>query len=228
MVVCCARLSALVTLTRTAVVTASLLVATGCVPSADRPMPPSARTGQSVDRSTPSAPSSSPVETTADPTAQSEAPPSNADRCHTSELALDIVGSFQAMNQPRLEFQFTNRSGRTCQLYGWPGIQMLDAQGHHLPTAADRVTGIYVSYGQERPILVHLPPGGHAYFGVGWVNEVAPPPCENPADLLVTPPDEANPLRVAASSASGTMGDVCGGGAVAVLPVQPATTFIRR
>ena len=141
--------------------------------------------------------------------------------CAATDLTLRLVGIVQAMNQPRAELEFTNRGTGPCQMNGWPVVQMLDAQGAALPTSMHRATGVYVG-SEEHPLVVVLQPGGHAFFGIGWVNSAAPARCEYPAKFRVAPPGDGAALDVNVAIAGTNFPEVCGGGALSVLPVQPA------
>jgi len=122
--------------------------------------------------------------------------PSSTAWCQSQELSLSLYGEAQAMNQPRAELEFTNRGSRACQMYGWPTVQMLDRGDMALPTRAKDASATYVPGTQETPVVVALAPGGHAYFGVGWENDVAPGPCERPASLRITPPGQRASMTV--------------------------------
>ena len=90
----------------------------------------------------------------------------------------------------------TNRSTRPCRLYGYGGLQLLDAAGSPLPTRQIRVP-------QPRPQLIRLAPGVSALSTLYWVSLPMDKPCVHAAALLVTPPDETGPIR------TGVLGPVC-------------------
>ena len=161
--------------------------------------------------------------------AGSDQPPPAAVRCHTAALSAQIVFSGSAMNQGRVEIELTNVGQQPCQMYGWPGVQMTDAQGRALPTKNSPTTGLYVEQGPEPPVLVTLAAGGSAYFGIGPLSAAVSPDantCEHPSQLLITPPDETTSLRMPTNSSRGGFASACGGGRLDVLPVQPITPFI--
>jgi hypothetical protein len=145
--------------------------------------------------------------------------------CESANLRVGLMGVAQAMNQPRAEFELTN-TGAACQMNGWPDVQMLDAGGGSLPTKLTQATSVYVGT-QERPEIVVLQPGGRAFFGVGWVNSVAPGPCERPSKFRITPPGANGSHDVDVVFGNGIPAEVCEGGALSVLPVQPIAPEIN-
>ncbi len=61
---------------------------------------------------------------------------------------------------------FENVSNATCTLYGYPGLQMLNASGLPIPTDVIRATSVTVPYVPEK--LVTLAPGARADFSMGF------------------------------------------------------------
>ncbi len=118
------------------------------------------------------------------------------DRCHTADLAARLRALDSAAGQRYVAVVLTNRSTRTCVVYGYGGVQLLDAARRPLPTnqVRDRLVP---------PRLVRLGPGASAYSRLHWGvvptgTESQTGPCEpTPAHLLVTPPDETQPITVA-------------------------------
>jgi len=94
------------------------------------------------------------------------------------------------MGHTGLNLALTNRSARACRLYGYGGLQLLDAAGRWLPTEQGRVS-------QPATRLITLAPGASAYSGLYWAVSPEAPPCEQSAFLLVTPPDETESIRTA-------------------------------
>ncbi len=103
----------------------------------------------------------------------------------------------------------TNRSAHPCRLYGYGGVQLLDGAGSWLPTQQVRVP-------QPAPRLITLKPGAHAYSWLDWIFSPEGPPCEQPAFLLVTPPDETEPIKTTFAQR------VCEGGRIWQRSYQPA------
>jgi hypothetical protein len=79
---------------------------------------------------------------------------------------------------------FTNKSARTCWLYGFPGLIMIDAKGDVLRTRTRR-NGV-------RPHRITLRPGASARVATHWT--VVPTGretrCPASARLIILPPDE--------------------------------------
>ena len=126
-----------------------------------------------------------------------------------------------------------NKSSLACALYGYAGIQLLDARGHALPTQVSWSTETY--FGRApRPAIVELPPGtaaitpdrpipGHAYIPIIWGDR--PAQCVKPAQFKVTPPGAATSLVISAfPPGSGGSGGVviCSGGSVTINPARAA------
>ncbi len=146
-------------------------------------------------------------------------------RCHTNDLIGHLVDPTPGQTGALLVL--TNVSGHRCQMYGYPGMRLIDAAGDGLPTTVLRD-------GTQRPVLFVVEPGGGAWAKLTWSATVpsaspsAEPsatlsprpggvgaPCEPPAEgLLVTPPDETTqlPIRVQLR--------VCPDGRITTGPVQ--------
>ncbi|MFF1721226.1 DUF4232 domain-containing protein [Streptomyces sviceus] len=119
------------------------------------------------------------------------APPSPAagTRCHTSELSASVGRNDPGAGQENFPVVLTNESSRTCTLHGYPGTAFVDASGKQLGPDPERsATG---------PETVKLAPGQSAWAGLSFANpEVSGAGTATPAALLVTPPDEEDPLKV--------------------------------
>jgi hypothetical protein len=111
-------------------------------------------------------------------------------RCHTSELGASVGRNNPGAGQENFPVVLTNRSSRTCTLHGYPGTAFVDASGKQLGPDPKRS-----SAGSE---TVSLAPGQSAWAGLSFANpEVSGAGTATPAALLVTPPDEEDPLKVA-------------------------------
>jgi len=113
------------------------------------------------------------------------------------------------MGHTGLNIALTNRSTRSCRLYGYGGVQLLDAAGHWLPTEQLRKSS-------PAPRLIMLAPGSSAYSGLYWAFTPEAAPCVQSTFLLVTPPDETEPIRVAFAQ------QVCAHGSIEQTSYQPA------
>jgi hypothetical protein len=117
--------------------------------------------------------------------------PSGPSRCHTADLAVEVGQSDSGTGHTGLNLALVNRSTHPCRIYGYGGVQLLDAAGAALPTQQVR--------GRPAPQPITLRPGGHAYSVLTWVHSPEAPPCSSSAFLLVTPPDETKSIQVAFS-----------------------------
>jgi hypothetical protein len=137
-------------------------------------------------------------------------PPPGTPRCHTADLALKVGQDDSATGHTGLNLALVNRSTHRCRIYGYGGVQLLDATGAALPTRQER-TG-------QRPELVTLRPGHRAYSALTWISSPEAPPCSNAAFLQVIPPDETEPIRARFAHS------VCGNGVLNQGPYQPNPT----
>jgi|GEM_PF-1517869 len=131
-------------------------------------------------------------------------------RCHTADLALEVGQDDSGMGHTGLNLALVNRSAHRCRIYGYGGVQLLDATGAALPTRQER--------SGQRPELVTLRPGGRAYSALYWIFSPEAPPCSNATFLQVIPPDETEPIRARFAYS------VCGNGALSQRPYQPNPT----
>jgi hypothetical protein len=157
-----------------------------------------------TDATTTTPPDSAPTTATATPSAapsDSAAPPvaesatrsaaakAGGSRCHTSELRASVGRNDPGAGQENFPIVLTNASGRTCTVRGYPGAAFLDAAGKQLgpdPVRSPRT-----------PVTVTLAPGRSAWAGLSFSNpEISGARAATPASLLVTPPDERDPLKV--------------------------------
>lgn len=129
-----------------------------------------------------------------------------AGRCHTSMLGGSMGRVEPGAGQRYAELILTNTSGTACRLYGYGGLQLVDAAGNPLPTELTRSPN-------PGPALIELSPGEAASATLHWTavpheGEPTDGPCQpTPAAAQITPPDETDWLAV-----SWTGGPVCGGG----------------
>ena len=113
---------------------------------------------------------------------------------------MEVGQSDSGTGHTGLNLALVNRSTHPCRIYGYGGVQLLDAAGAALPTQQVR--------GRPAPQPIMLRPGGRAYSSLIWVFSPEAPPCSGSAFLLVTPPDETKSIRVAFSHT------VCGNGRI--------------
>ncbi|OIK00333.1 hypothetical protein BIV25_07550 [Streptomyces sp. MUSC 14] len=113
----------------------------------------------------------------------------SSDRCHTSQLRASVGGNDPGAGQENFPVVFTNTSGRTCTLHGFPGAAFVSASGGQLGPDPKRESG--------SPATVTLRRGQSAWAGLSFSNPgVSGATTATPAALVVTPPDERDSLRV--------------------------------
>ncbi|MEU5079753.1 MULTISPECIES: DUF4232 domain-containing protein [Streptomyces] len=123
-------------------------------------------------------------------TTAAPATPAGGSRCHTSELRASVGRNDPGAGQENFPVVLTNTSGRTCTLRGYPGAAFVNASGGQLGADPRRTPGT--------PVTVTVRPGQSAWAGLTFSNpEVSGARSAAPAALLVTPPDERDPLRAA-------------------------------
>ncbi|GAA3996432.1 DUF4232 domain-containing protein [Streptomyces marokkonensis] len=110
-------------------------------------------------------------------------------RCHTSELRAAVGRVDPGAGQRNFPIVLTNTSDRTCTLYGYPGAAFVDASGAQLGPDPERAPA--------SPVTVTLTPGKSAWAGLSFSSpQISGARTATPAALLVTPPDEHDPLKV--------------------------------
>ncbi|MEU3663547.1 DUF4232 domain-containing protein [Streptomyces sp. NPDC032940] len=110
-------------------------------------------------------------------------------RCHTSELRASVGRVDPGAGQRNFPVVLTNTSERTCTLYGYPGAAFVDASGRQLGADPEREPA--------SPRTVTLAPDGSAWAGLSFSSpEISGARTATPAKLVVTPPDERDPLTV--------------------------------
>ncbi|WP_225960236.1 DUF4232 domain-containing protein [Nonomuraea africana] len=84
----------------------------------------------------------------------------------------------------------TNRSGRSCWVYGYPGLVMIDGRGDALRTRTRREAAT--------PRKVLLKPGSAASSRLHWtvVETGRETSCPASARLVIIPPDETAHLEI--------------------------------
>jgi hypothetical protein len=123
-------------------------------------------------------------------------------RCHTKDLSASLVkGKFQEIDQSvvagakvsglqNYKVVFTNRSASTCEMYGYPGADLVGNKTSQwksrfsLPRAGGRTT-------------VLLAPGGSAHADLRVAQEPNAYQPWQPTTLQLTPPDETTQLNIA-------------------------------
>lgn len=175
------------------VIIASALLLAGCGSSSKRP--------------------SSTTTTTAAPTTTA-----GITRCYSSQLKVSTPAPRQSVAaQPSQAVVLTNTSETTCNLYGYPGVQLLGSSGQPLPTTVKRGRSMLAP--DPGPSLVQLSPGSSASFALSWDDSqtqnssgslVA---CSNTSSIEITPPNDYHYLTIPYSL------HACGNGSLTVSAV---------
>lgn len=151
------------------------------------PQPTEAPRTTSLDTGASTAPA---VTTAPSDTAGSASASARTDgRCHTSELRAAVGRVDPGAGQRNFPIVLTNTSDRTCTLYGYPGAAFVDASGRQLGPDPERAP--------SSPRAVTLAAGKSAWAGLSFPSpQISGARTATPAALLVTPPDEREPIKV--------------------------------
>jgi len=155
-----------------------------------------------VTTTTSSAPASTPS------TGGETSPPNQDNRCTSDVLTGTIQPQDAGAGNRFAVLVVTNKSQKTCTLWGYGGVELFDAAKSPIPTVAERNL-------DPKPALVTLAPGFTAAKNLHWGvvatgDEPTDGPCEPPSTgLRVLPPDETTPFEVAFE-----FGSVCGDGRI--------------
>jgi hypothetical protein len=168
---------------------------TAAAPTSVVPVVPPAATTPAATTPTGGPATPAPTSITPAPTTPAPTAPAGPARCHTTDLIARLRGLDPAAGSRYAALVLTNRSTGSCRVYGYGGLQLLDAARHPVPTQQLR--------GRDAPPrLVLLRPGTSAYSLLHWSvvpadGESETGPCEPTASyLLVTPPDETQPITI--------------------------------
>lgn len=177
---------------------------------------------ESSDSPTPSAASPSPSPTATfgaaaspSPTGTVAAGAAQPDRCHTGGLTIRSRELGAAAGNHYAVITLTNTSQRTCRVYGYPGLQLLDARSGAVPTKVVRDAS-------STPELITLDPQAASFTELHWgavpgTGDNSTGPCSRaPAKTEVTPPDET-----AHQVITWSFGIVCERGTITVTSMRP-------
>jgi hypothetical protein len=128
--------------------------------------------------------------------ATTTAAPAAAKGCLAGQLAIEIGPANGAAGSVGYTNDFKNVSNTTCTLYGYPGLQMLNASGQPIPTDAIRATSVTVPPVPEK--LVTLIPGSKADFDMGFAASTGYGSAQCPTSTRVefTAPNDFQSLTV--------------------------------
>ncbi|HEX6444472.1 MAG TPA: DUF4232 domain-containing protein [Streptosporangiales bacterium] len=116
-------------------------------------------------------------------------------RCHTGQLSASVRMRDSAAGQRYAWLVLTNRSGTTCTIYGYGGMQLYRSNGDPVPTRMERDRNV-------PPQLLTIAPGHTARSSLRWTvvptgSEPTGKACEPVATTAhVTPPDETSYLSI--------------------------------
>ncbi|HEX5291800.1 MAG TPA: DUF4232 domain-containing protein [Streptosporangiaceae bacterium] len=117
------------------------------------------------------------------------ATPAAGGRCHTAGLSVTLgAPQGQPGTQRTVSVVFTNTSGASCTMYGYPGVNLVQATSDQWSLVR-----------QSAPVrTVALAPGASAHATLTFYQWSASVPNVKfaPARLLVTPPDETSSATV--------------------------------
>jgi hypothetical protein len=137
-------------------------------------------------------------------------------RCAPQQLGLAYLGSQGATGHIEASFQLRNASQKQCTLFGYPGAQMLGANGNLLPTHVQR-GGSFFTETRRAPHTVSLAPGEAARFVFGYSDNPeygGGKACPQAVKLEVTPPNTYSRLAVSMPAGANSFAP-CGGVLVA-------------
>jgi len=143
--------------------------------------------------------------------ATSPAPPTGPAGCPTAALTVALGPGSGAAGSTYFPIEFTNASGTTCSLYGYPGVSLVTASGAQVGAAAT-----------EDPtyprVLVTLTPGStvHAELRITHAQNYPPSTCiPATANMLrVFPPGQTSALYIEMTALG------CSNTSVQILSVQ--------
>src|SRR5215467_2446761 len=146
----------------------------------------------------------SPTSNTAAPPLVIPSPEGAFNTCEVAQLEAQLIRVGAAAGNIEGIVELRNRSGAECDLIGYAGIQLLDAEGRPLPTKVQWTTRSF--FPPDTPVsAVALPSGtgpitpgqpvpGHAHIAISW--DDVQPPCEMAAQLKLTPPDSHQSITI--------------------------------
>ncbi|MEH1771336.1 MAG: DUF4232 domain-containing protein [Nostoc sp.] len=114
----------------------------------------------------------------------------NPPRCETSQLSVRRVSEDAGVGNVALTYAFTNNASSPCNLYGYPGLALLDAKDQPLQgIKVIRSKDTYFSSQQPRQ-QVTLAPGKQASFQIAY-NHISSPDqnCPMSSKIQITPPN---------------------------------------
>ena len=104
-----------------------------------------------------------------------------------------------AAGNERTVVTMVNRSGSTCYLGGYPGVEMVDASGNNLGDAQRSTDSFFGTYAE--PHRVEISAGGSTVFELtyGGNDPCGTTPAHHPANLKITPPGDYDSATISAN-----------------------------
>lgn len=134
-------------------------------------------------------------------------------RCRTTGLRARVGRQDAGAGNRYAPLVLTNTSGKTCWVYGFVGLVLIDGRGDALRTRTRRES--------VTPHRVTLRPGASAHARLHWT--VVPTGhetrCPSSARLMIIPPDEVAHLEVPFKAT------VCDDGRIDARPMAPGTSL---
>lgn len=140
--------------------------------------------------------------------------------CVASGLQFSVTGGNGAAGQLEETVVMANSSGTTCELGGYPGMQLFDSAGSTIPTNVVRGGVTFgVAAANQPAAVVTLKPGQSAAFTLHYedVPVNGETSCPQSSTAEITPPNDTVPASVSLQI------DPCDGGTVHVSPVYPSS-----
>ncbi|KAB8176319.1 DUF4232 domain-containing protein [Microbispora catharanthi] len=135
------------------------------------------------------------------------------ERCRTTGLRARVGRQDPAAGNRYAPLVLTNTSGKTCWVYGFVGLVLIDGRGDVLRTRTRRES--------VTPHRVTLRPGASAHARLHWT--VVPSGhetrCPSSARLMIIPPDEVAHLEVPFTAT------VCDDGRIDARPMAPGASL---
>lgn len=130
-------------------------------------------------------------------------------RCHTGQLTVSLDNYTGGMAALLAALAFRNDGSAPCQMYGFPGLQLLNKDGSKFHTDLER--------DDTKPKLITVQPGRSAWAKLIWSRGAKPGDCPDsfPETAEVTPPDETRYKTIKWPF------PVCDHGWIGVSPVKP-------
>jgi Protein of unknown function (DUF4232) len=173
-------------------------------------------TGSTTTRATSS--TTTAVSTTT--TAVSTSTAAQSQTCQVAQLQITPEQGSGAAGTIEMSVNLTNHGTTACTMFGYPGMQLLDASGNNLPTTVIRGGGpqFLAAAANQGPTTVTLAPQQTAAFSFSYedVPVGTETTCPTSAHSLITPPGDVTSATVPLVIAP------CGAGTIHVSPVYPS------